>query len=132
MSDGPYQAAPGDLVAVTAPGSWKGLAGRVVSVRPEFSPESVRVLGFDGRAWFFEPGDLALLVPTASFEGAVLDVGPESFFAELADLSCDEYSVAEFALNTLLPGDRALCAPGALFFWFVVPGFTTAPEFRRA
>lgn len=55
------------------------------------------------------------------FEGIVLEIDDESFWAELRDLT-NEYNPlesAEFAIAQVSPADRGLLMPGCVFYWIL-------------
>jgi hypothetical protein len=57
-------------------------------------------------------------VPLQKWEGIVLQVFEDSFFAQLVDLTSggvDEE--AEFPVEEVSDADRSLIAPGAVFYW---------------
>jgi len=52
------------------------------------------------------------------WEGAVLEVKEDSFFARLVDLTDSNIDEeAEFSIEELSPEDRPLIKPGAIFYW---------------
>lgn len=57
-------------------------------------------------------------VPLQKWEGTVLQVLEDSFFARLVDLTNDDVDEeAEFPMEEVSDADRSLIAPGAVFYW---------------
>ncbi len=59
--------------------------------------------------------------PLQQWEGLVTDVGTDSFWAELTDLtdSTKANEVAEILLAEISPEDRPLLVPGCVFYWSI-------------
>lgn len=58
-------------------------------------------------------------IPTARWEGAVIERMGTYFIAEVIDLDNEERAMVEFDFAELTPSDVDLCEPGALFYWSV-------------
>lgn len=65
-----------------------------------------------------------------NWEGTVLEIGAETFWARLATLAGEEGDqVAEIFLDEIDADDRALLAPGAVFYWSI--GYLDKPSGRE-
>lgn len=58
-------------------------------------------------------------MPTARWEGAVVEVFNSYFVGDVIDLDSGEQATVEFDLNEVSPSDLPLCEPGSLFYWTV-------------
>jgi hypothetical protein len=72
----------------------------------------------------------AVFMPSARWEGVVLERFSSYFTAEVIDLILNESAYAEFGIDELSHDDIALCEPGALFYWAV--GYRIAPTGQRS
>lgn len=65
-----------------------------------------------------EPSRQSRFIPLQKWEGTVVEVLDEGFFARLVDLtSAGVDEEAEFPLEEISTADRSLIAPGAVFYW---------------
>lgn len=59
-------------------------------------------------------------IPLQKWEGVVLEVGPETFSARLADLTrSSPEEEAEFPVDEISNADWALLQPGGVFYWTI-------------
>lgn len=69
--------------------------------------------------------------PVVSYEGTVIELTKEGFFGQLRRVDNNDGSreQSEFTLNEVSDEDRALLAPGAVFYWTV--GYQTTQSGQR-